>query len=178
LYFIKNDRYPLSDAFKIVTVKEGPIGGNLVASPRSGIALKDVFTLSAPDWYLRDNEDALLSYQFFTVKEDTNEYQPISPIGSASSIRTILPTVSKLAVRVFESPRTYTEMEINIVITFDEVVSITKARSLELGMSEDERLIVCAELNNIRKYEKELADQISNSTANYVMEQLEPFELL
>ena len=104
------------------------------------------------------------------MKEETNEYQPISPIGSASSIRTILPTVSKLAVRVFESPRTYTELEINIVITFDEVVSIEKARSLEEGMTEDERLIVCAELNNIRKYDKAIADQISNSTSNYVME--------
>ena len=52
----------MSDAFKIVTVKEGPFGGDLVVTPRSGIALKDVFTLSAPDWYLRDNEDALLSY--------------------------------------------------------------------------------------------------------------------
>ena len=69
LYFIKNDAKPLSDAFKIIKVKEGPIGGNLTVSPETsefddGIvyALYDELTLKAEGWYLRNDPSATLLY--------------------------------------------------------------------------------------------------------------------
>ena len=46
----------------------------------------DIFTLSAPGWYLREDESAELLYQFFVIREGFGDYEPISELTKDTEV--------------------------------------------------------------------------------------------
>ena len=74
-----------------------------------------------------------------------------------------------MVVKIFETPRTYTLAEYEVLVTFDEGASLDRVRANKDSMTHTDILVTSTDLPQIKMFDEELARQLARSTADYVI---------
>lgn len=98
---------------------------------------------------------------------------PVSDVIDENSYQTVLPQCWKVVVKIYETPRTYELVEQDVFVTFDEDESLERVRQKKDSIDHTERLLIAIDLPLIQLYNEELALEIANSTAEYVVNYVE-----
>ena len=80
-----------------------------------------------------------------------------------------MPQAWKVVVKIFETPRTYTLSEYEVLVTFDEGASMDRVRAIKDSMTHNDILVMSTDLNQIKQFDKDLASEVARITADYVI---------
>ena len=69
----------------------------------------------------------------------------------------MLPQAWKVVVKIFETPRTYTLAEYEVLVTFDEGASLDRVRANKDSMTHTDILVTSTDLPQIKMFDEELA---------------------
>lgn len=72
-------------------------------------------------------------------------------------------------VKIFETPRTYTIAEYEVLVTFDEGASMDRIKAIKDSMTHTDILVTSTDLPQIAAFDQGLAQELARSTADYVI---------
>ncbi|KAK3289369.1 hypothetical protein CYMTET_3197 [Cymbomonas tetramitiformis] len=109
-----------------VMVNEAPWGGNFDITPRTGIELDTLFTVTMRDWVDKP-EDLPLSYEFYYREEGTDELNPLGMRVLGNKFECYLPAgVGRVIIKVYDAPGAFAQVTSDLV----EVESLLLRRRL------------------------------------------------
>lgn len=98
-----------------VMVNEAPWGGNFDITPRTGIELDTLFTVTMRDWVDKP-EDLPLSYEFYYREEGTNELNPLGMRILGNKFECYLPAgIGRVIIKVYDAPGAFAQVTSDLI---------------------------------------------------------------